>query len=90
MKTGEPIATQNFLVTTTFEDYDDEPVSHGLHQTDEYGVLQTNLRDFIEVKATGITFTYGPENNRNSVTQEKEFILKVEEPYDTLNLNFEI
>lgn len=89
-QTGEPVASQNFLVTTTFEDYDDEPVSHGSHQTDERGILQTNLRNFTEAKATGITFTYGPENNRKTVTQEKEFVLKIEEPYDTLDLNFEI
>ena len=48
-QTREPVASQNFLFTTTFEDYDDEPVSHGSHQTDERGILQTNLKNFTEV-----------------------------------------
>jgi len=88
-ETGDPVSYQNFLVSFMI-DSEDEAVSHGVAQTNEEGILETTLIDVVEQKGTEIIFTYGPENDRQSVSKEIEFDLKFDEPLDTLNLKFEI
>ncbi len=88
-ETGDPVSYQNFLVSIMIDSWD-EPISHGVAQTDEEGVLEKTLVSVIEEKGTRIIFTYGPQNDRQSVSKEIEFELKFDEPLDTLNLQFEI
>lgn len=87
-ETNKPVAYQDFSVSIMIDEVD-KPISHGVVQTDEEGVLEVTLRSLSEEKGTGIIFNYGPENNRQSVSEEIEFNLNFFEPLDTLNLQLE-
>lgn len=81
---NKPVANQNFLVETSFNEYDYGLVSQGTHQTDSNGVLSMNVRDVLESTVKNIVFSYGPEEDRQTISEPANKALSFSEPYDTL------
>jgi hypothetical protein len=88
-ETETPVAGKNFVVSVVLENVD-EPVPAGVSQTDENGQLEKIIRDLTPEKVIKVMFSFEVEEESRTVEQEVELELRLEEPFDSVYMQFSI
>ncbi|TVR31508.1 MAG: hypothetical protein EA390_06385 [Balneolaceae bacterium] len=88
-ETGEPIAAVNVLVLAAF-DGSDNLIEQGVIQTDENGSFESPISSLQETTITLLEFNLDIDGEVYTVQQEVELDLRFEEPFDSVDLSFEI
>jgi hypothetical protein len=89
-ETGEPVTGKRWLLSVVQENFaDEQPVSIGVSTTDEEGMITRSVHVPVSNNVIKVIFTSEDEEEL-TVEQEVELELRLEEPFDSVHLQFSI
>ncbi len=89
-ETGDPVSEEVFVFSVETENTPN-PVLLGEEPTDMNGIIETGVASETQEVITRIIFTYEDENNEvQNVEEDVNLELRFEEPFESVELVFEI